>query len=404
MKAVLRLSLLIVLVVCSLSLAARRGGGAGPMGMRGGFGGAPAQPVPGIAPSTNLNPNGYPRVLPENRVVFQLRAPQASQIQIDLGRRYDMERNDQGIWTVTTDPQDPGFHYYMLIVDGVSVADPASEIFYGASRLGSAIDIPEEGVDFYDVKDVPHGDMRQERYFSKVTNSWRRLFVYAPPGYDKNTDTRYPVLYIQHGGGEDETGWAVQGKTDIVLDNLIAEGKAVPMLVVISNGDVSSPGGGGGYSRAGMAGFADELINNIVPFIDKTYRTEADARHRALSGLSMGGGQTFYVGLDNKDKFASLGIFSTGLFGGISRGGTGGGFDAETQMPGLLTDSQSFNDALDVFYISVGQQDPRFEATKAIVQKFRENGLEVEFNSFPGAHEWQVWRKSLHDFASRLFK
>ena len=363
--------------------------------------------VSSVPASSNITGANYPRILPDNRVIFQLRAPDAKQVQIDLGRLYDMERDDTGTWTVTTDPQDPGFHYYSLVIDGVRVADPASESFYGTGRMSSAVEIPEKDVDFYTIKDVPHGDIRSKRYFSKYTNSWRRLFVYTPPGYDTQTDKKYPVLYIQHGGGEDERGWAQQGKTDIILDNLIAEKKATPMLVVIANGNVPSPGGArGGYSREGMAGFNEEMINNIIPFVESQYRVLTDAKNRALSGLSMGGGQAFYVGLQNTDTFGSVGIFSTGLFGGIGgrRGGMGGGFNAEEQMPGLLTDAKTFNEKLDLLYISVGQQDPRIEATKSIVETFREKGLDVEFNSFPGGHEWQVWRKSLHDFASLLFK
>jgi enterochelin esterase-like enzyme len=334
-------------------------------------------------------------------------------VQINLGRNYDMQKDDSGVWTVTTASQDPGFHYYSLVIDGVSVADPASESCYGTGRMSSAIEIPETGVDFYTVKDAPHGDIRSKRYFSKVTNSWRRLYIYTPPGYDKDTEKKYPVLYIQHGGGEDETGWAVQGRTDVILDNLIAAGKAKPMLVVMANGNVPSPGGargGGGYSSAGMAGFANELLNNIVPFVESNCRVLANAENRALSGLSMGGGQAFFVGLGNKDKFASIGVFSTGLFGGIGsgRGGTGGSaggtFNAEEQMPGLLTNARSFNNSLKVFYISVGEQDPRLEPTKKAVADFKSHGLKVEFVSFPGGHEWQVWRKSLHDFAQRVFK
>ncbi len=362
------------------------------------------QSVPALS---NIAGANYPRILSDNRVIFRIRAPEAKQVQIDLGRLYDMERNDAGMWTVTTDPQDPGFHYYSLVIDGVRVADPASESFYGTGKMCSAVEIPEKGIDFYTVKDVPHGEIRSKWYFSKYTNSWRRLFIYTPPGYDVVSDRKYPVLYIQHGGGEDERGWAQQGKTDIILDNLIAENKARPMLVVIPNGNVPSPGGArGGYSREGMAGFQEELINNVIPFVENSYRVLTDADNRALAGLSMGGGQAFYVGLQNTDKFASIGIFSTGLFGGIGggRGAMGAGFNAEEQLPGLLSDSKSFNDKLDVLYISVGQQDPRIEATKNIVETFRENGLEVEFNSFPGAHEWQVWRKSLHDFAQRLFR
>jgi enterochelin esterase-like enzyme len=374
-----------------------------------------AQSTERIIPETNIGQAQYPCILPDNRVMFQIRAPQAQSVSVSLGNT-SLTKGDNGYWTGTTSPQDPGFHYYQLIIDGVSVSDPASEAFYGTSKMSSAIEIPEKGVDFYTIKDVPHGEIRSKRYFSKYTNSWRRLNIYTPPGYDIQTDIKYPVLYIQHGGGEDERGWAEQGKTDIILDNLIAENKAKPMLVVIPNGNVPSRGGmRGGYSVEGMAGFKEELVNNIIPFIESNYRVLTGAENRALSGLSMGGGQAFYVGLPNADKFAWIGVFSSGLFGGIgggfggggrsgSRGVLGGGFDAEAQIPGLLTNSKSFNDKLSLLYISVGEQDPRFEPTKSAVATFKENGLEVEFASFPGQHEWQVWRKSLHDFAQRLFK
>ncbi len=372
--------------------------------------GAIGQSPEGAPAPSNISQSGYPRVLPDKRVVFQIRAPNAGKVQINLGRMYDLRKDDAGVWTVTTAPQDPGFHYYSLVIDGVSVADPASESYYGTGRMSSAIEIPEIGVDFYTVKDVPHGDLRSKRYFSKAMNSWRRLYVYTPPGYDRDTEKKYPVLYIQHGGGEDETGWAVQGKTDIILDNLIAAGKAKPMLVVIANGNVPGPGGTrGGYSSAGMAGFANELLNNIVPFIGSNYRVLANAENRALAGLSMGGGQAFIVGLGSREKFASIGVFSSGIFGGVGggRGATGGAaggtFNAEEQVPGLLTNAKSFNDALKVFYISVGEQDPRLEPTKKAVADFKSHGLKVEFASFPGGHEWQVWRKSLHDFAQRIF-
>ena len=365
---------------------------------------ATAQPAEGTPAPSNLSQSGYPRILPDNRVVFQVRAPNANQVQINLGRNYDMKREDSGVWTVTTAPQDSGFHYYSLVIDGVSVSDPASQSFFGTGRMSSAIEIPESGADFYTIKDVPHGDIRSKQYFSKVTKSWRRLFVYTPPGYDRDTGRKYPVLYVQHGGGEDETGWAVQGKTDIILDNLIAEGKAKPMLVVMDNGNLPSAGGArGGYSSAAMAGFADELLNSIVPFIESNYRVKADAKNRALAGLSMGGGQAFYVGLGHKDKFGSVGVFSTGLFGGINNN-AGQSFNAEEQMPGILTKAKSFNASLKIFYISVGEQDPRLNPTKKAVADFKAHGLNVEFASFPGGHEWQVWRKSLHDFAQRIFK
>lgn len=358
----------------------------------------------GIPASTNVTNARYPRILPDNRVIFQVNAPEANRVQIDLGKKYDLVRSESGVWRVITDPQVPGFHYYSLIIDGAVVADPASESFYGMGRMASGIEIPEKGIDFYETKDVPHGDIRNRTYFSKTTGTWRRLNIYVPPGYDKNKKSRYPVLYIQHGGGEDERGWAVQGKTDIILDNLIAEGKAIPMLVVIPNGNVSRPGmSAGGYNDEAMAVFREELFGSIIPFIESNYRVKPGAANRAIAGLSMGGGQAFYTGLRNTDMFSNVGVFSTGLFGGIGRQ-PGAAFDPETVIPGILTNPESFNNKLKVFYISVGEQDPRIEPTRKLVEEFRAKGLNVEFASFPGSHEWQVWRKSLNDFAQLLFR
>lgn len=301
-----------------------------------------------MAATTNVAGSDFPRILPDLRVEFRVKAPEAVKLQVQLGKTYDMQKDNQGIWTVTTDSQVPGFHYYSLVIDGVTVADPASESFYGTGRMSSAIDIPEKGADFYDLKDVPHGALSSKYYFSKVTNSWRRLFVYTPPGYDVNTKVKYPVVYIQHGGGEDERGWSVQGKTDIILDNLIAQSKALPMIVVIANGNVSS--GKGGYSNEAMAAFKQEMTQNIVPFIDKNYRTLADMKNRALCGLSMGGGQAFYVGLASLDVFSSVGIFSSGIFGGIANP-NGKAFDADKEIPGLLSNSKAFNQQLKLFYV-----------------------------------------------------
>jgi enterochelin esterase family protein len=362
------------------------------------FGQESGKPLPA---ATNIAGAEFPKILPDLSVQFRTIAPDAQKVQIDLGKKYDMLRSDDGSWTVTTDPQVPGFHYYSLVIDGISVADPASEAFYGMGRMASAIEIPEKGVGFYEIRDVPHGTISSKYYFSKLTNSWRHLFVYTPPGYDVNSNLKYPVVYIQHGGGEDERGWAQQGKTDIIVDNLIAEGKARPMIVVMANGNVRA--GTGGYSSEAMAAFKNEMTQNIVPFIDKNFRTMANAKNRSICGLSMGGGQSFYVGLQSLDCFGSVGIFSSGIFGGI-RNPSGNTFDAEKEIPGLLTQSGEFNKNLDLFYISCGEQDPRIEFTKKAVATMKESGLEVQFNSFPGNHEWQVWRKSLYDFASRVFK
>ena len=360
-------------------------------------------PEGSYSPVTNINRGGYPRVLADNSVMFRVNAPQAQLVQIDLGgRKYDMQKSEGGAWTVTTQPQVPGFHYYSLVVDGVSVADPASQTFYGCSRWSSAIEVKETGMDVFEVQDVPHGEVRTVYYYSKVDESWRPLMVYTPAGYNEGKQ-EYPVVYIQHGGGEDHRGWMEQGRTAQIMDNLIAAGKAVPMIVVSSNSNVQSRNGGmgGGYSWQGMQTFRSEMIENVIPFVEKTYRVKKDRKSRAMCGLSMGGGQSFYIGLRDPEAFANVGVFSTGMFGGISGASN---FDLEKEVPGMLTDTNTFNKQFDVFFLSCGEQDPRIEYTRNIVKKMREGGVEVKFNSYPGDHEWQVWRKSLHEFAQYLFR
>ena len=252
------------------------------------------------------------------------------------------------------------------------------------------------------MQDVPRGEVRSVYYYSKVDESWRPLLVYTPAGYRESHDA-YPVVYIQHGGGEDHHGWMEQGRTAQIMDNLIAQGKAVPMIVVSSNSNVHSRNGGfgGGYSWQGMQSFRSELIDNVIPFVEKTYRVKKDRKSRAMCGLSMGGGQSFYIGLRDPEVFANVGVFSTGMFGGIQGASN---FDLEKEVPGILTDTETFNEKFDVFFMSCGEQDPRIEYTRGIVKKMRDGGVDVRFNSYPGDHEWQVWRKSLHEFAQYLFK
>ena len=360
-------------------------------------------PEGSYSPVTNINRNSYPRVLADNSVMFRVQAPQAQNVQIDLGgTKYDMTKGENGAWTVTTKPQVPGFHYYNLFIDNVSVADPASRSFYGCSRWSSAIEIPESGMDDFEVQDVPHGEVNTVYYYSKVEEAWRPLMVYTPAGYNEGKKD-YPVVYIQHGGGEDHRGWMEQGRTAQIMDNLIAAGKAVPMIIVSSNSNVQSRNGGmgGGYSWQGMQTFRSELIDNVIPFVEKTYRVKKDRKSRAMCGLSMGGGQAFYIGLRDPEVFANVGVFSTGMFGGIQGASN---FDLEAECPGILTDTKNFNKQFDVFFLSCGEQDPRIEHTRNIVRKMQDGGVEVKFNSYPGDHEWQVWRKSLHEFSQYLFK
>ena len=353
-----------------------------------------------IVPPTNINAQGYPHVLPDNSVEFRIRSNEdLSQMKVSLDPSCRFEKQQDGFWTARTKPLVPGFHYYWFNLGGMDVSDPASKSYFGCGRMTSAIDIPEAGCTFYDIKEVPHGKVSIATYYSKVRKAYATMYVYTPAGYSEGSK-RYPVLYLQHGGGEDESGWTLQGKTNHILDNLIAEGKAKEMLVVMSNGNITVPGSGFGYSIQGMRGFEEELTQVIVPFVDQNFRTIADRQHRALAGLSMGGGQSFFVGLQHTGLFSHIGVFSTGVFGGIRETRS---FNAEESMPGLISQHEKYNQSLKLFYISVGTDDPRLSSTRKAVADMQQSGLKIFFNTFPGDHEWQVWRKSLHDFAQKLF-
>src|ERR1019366_3081210 len=275
----------------------------------------------------------YPQVNSEKRVRARVVAPQAQSVMLDIGAvKYPRTKGEDGAWVGESRPQDEGFHYYQLVIDGAQVPDPGSLYFYGASRWGSGVEVPAGDKDFYAVKDVPHGQLRQTLYYSTNANAVLRCFVYTPPDYEKDPSKRYPVLYLQHGGGEDETGWGSQGRTGLIMDNLIAAGKAKPFIIVMANSYVpgSSMFGGGAAttnstgsalsrSITGPGGrsfnfnsFAKVLIEDLIPYIDANYRTIADQPHRAMAGLSMGGMQTRSITLANLDKFSHIGIFSGG--------------------------------------------------------------------------------------------
>jgi len=374
------------------------------LGISSGLNAQPAISPDAYSPVTNINANGFPKVLPDNSVVFKVNAPDATTVQIDLGgKKWDGVRDEKGVWTIVSGPQAPGFHYYSLVTDGVSTADPASESFYGCSRMSSAVDILEKGADLFEIQDVPHGQLRYMNYYSKEASCWRPLIVYTPADYEDGSN-RYPVVYIHHGGGEDHRGWAQQGRVGTILDNLIAAGKAVPMIIVCVNSNMprttntpASSGSGWGSSPS----YSNELIDNIVPFVDASFRTVADASHRAICGLSMGGGNSFNIGLNNPEVFANVGVFSSGMFGGVSGPAA---FDAESSAPGIYSDTDHFNSLFDHFYITCGEQDPRINFTKAAAEQMQQKGVKLEFESFPGDHEWQPWRKSVAAFTQKLFK
>jgi enterochelin esterase-like enzyme len=354
-------------------------------------------PVVGAPASSNIRSSQYPQILADHRVIFRVKAPDAQKVQIDLGRKYDMVKDTGGYWLVTTDSIGEGFHYYSLLVDGVAVADPSSESFYGMGRMASGIEIPFAGGGYYAMRNVPHGDIRIRKYFSTVTNSWRQFYIYAPPGYDVNTNDKYPVLYILHGGGEDERGWATQGKTDVILDNLIAEKKARPMLVVMMDGNVSN-GGLAGFGEQVLKRFEDELKNAVIPFVEKNYRVETGSNNRALAGLSLGGLQTLYAGIRNTNIFSYLGVFSSGWFANQPA-------MSDPQYAFMKDNVSGINDNLKSLWISAGgKEDIAYNNCKIMLAKFDQMGIKYTYSEYPGGHTWPVWRNNLYNFAQVLFK
>ena len=387
------------------------------------------QPADDAKPaSSNVLGAQYPRIHSDLRASFRLLAPDALKVQVNVGgTRYDMTKDAEGYWTATSKPLVPGFHYYALFIDGVSVNDPGSETFYGVSRQHSGIEVPEAGVDFYLPKSVPKGQIREHGYYSKITEAWRRCFVYLPPGYDNAPKMRYPVLYLQHGGGEDERGWLIQGRVNHVMDNLLAEGKAKPMIIVMDRGYALKPGepmprppvmntpsspltGGSGAPAAAppppprmpaSTTFEEVVTQELIPEIDKTYRTLTDRDSRAMAGLSMGGAQTFQITMKHLDKFSYIGGFSGA--GGMM----GGPFDAKTAYNGALADAAAFNKKVKLVWLGIGTAEPErmYKSVKNFHDALEQAGIKHTYWESPGtAHEWQTWRRSLNLFAPLLFR
>lgn len=402
---------------------------------------APPPPPDTKPASTNIVGAEYPRIDAQRRAYFRLRAPEAQSVVVSLGNTA-LTKGEDGYWTGVTAPLDPGFHYYTIRINGVDVADPNSETFFGSGRVMSGIEVPEEGVDFYDVKKVPHGNIVSFWYYAESTGEHRQAFVYTPPDYNKDISQRYPVLYLQHGMGEDRRAWANQGKTNFILDNLIAEGKAKPMIVVMEDGGIAAgmrgarpqgagapgarpaqgapgqgqpqqsqtarppqaqPQGAGQTQRPGQApggmpsfwdGFGSVLIKDLIPAIDANFRTLTNRENRALAGLSLGGTQTYQITQANLDKFASIGIFSAPFgFPGV-----------ETGYNGLLSKPDEFAKLVKVFYISMGSKEGP-NTGRSIHEQLEKAGVKHVYYEAPGtAHEFQTWRKSLHGFAQLLFR
>jgi enterochelin esterase family protein len=345
----------------------------------------------------------YPQVNSEGRVRVQISAIDALKVQLDIGGvKYDLKKDEKGIWTGESAPQDIGFHYYQLNIDGASVPDPGSKYFYGAGRWGSGIEIPAPDQDIFALKDLPHGQVSEKLYFSKITGLWRRCFIYLPPFYEKNESKRFPVLYLQHGSFEDETGWSVQGKANLILDNLIAEKKAVPMIIVMDNGYATKVPADPNKRASWNTAFEEVMIQEIIPLIDSTYRTIANRENRAMAGLSMGANQTIRLTMNNLDKFSFIGGFSgTPNYPGSET------IDPVAFMDGKFKDANALNQQIKLFWLGLGTKEPKpFPGSiGAFRAMFDKTGIKYTYYESQGtAHEWHTWRRCLHEFASLLFK
>ena len=390
---------------------------------------ANAQVKEDFVPSPNNQPGKqYPMVNSERCVRVRVEAPDAQSVKLDIGGvKYDLVKGEDGAWIGESAPQDEGFHYYQLNIDGANVPDPSSLYYYGASRWGSGVDVPAPDQDFYALKNVPQGQVREIYYWSEVNKAMRHCFVYTPAEYDQNSDKRYPVLYLQHGGGENEYGWPQQGRTAQIMDNLIAEGKALPFIIVMDNGTWTMPRpamdqgprpgmgqrppqgqrpqgapqgqrprGGMGLPSGWADGFANTLIKDIIPMIDSRFRTIADKEHRAMAGLSMGGMQTKAITLAHPEVFSSLGIFSGG-----------------TITVDDVKNNPEFAKGIKLVFASFGSRELENRVQgfgdgtdpKSETEDLAKSGVNAHFYISPGtAHEWQSWRRSLYQFAQLLFK
>jgi enterochelin esterase-like enzyme len=350
-----------------------------------------------------------PEVTTDHKVTFRIYAPKASQVTVSgdwlqTPGPARLEKDGQGVWSVTAGPLVPDFYSYVFTVDGVRTLDPKNPtIKQGIASLDNMFFVPGPEAAFMDLKDVPHGDVRMVWYHSATLGMPRRMHVYTPPGYDGSSE-RHPVFYLLHGGGDDDSGWSTIGRAGFILDNLLAEGKAKPMLVVMPNGSLPRPADfprPGPDFAAAMATFREkftkELMNDVFPYVEKNYRVVGDAEHRAIAGLSMGGFQTLSALTSHPDAFAYVGIWSAGL--GPQNTG-----EFEKQNAAFLDSADKVNQRVKLLSISIGDKDFLFAGSKSLVELLDKHGIKNESHITSGGHTWINWRHYLNEFAPRLFR
>jgi len=360
-----------------------------------------------------------PEVLADGRITFRLLAPKATEVLVqgnwEGGRDLAMTKDDSGLWSVTTRAIQPELWTYTFSVNGVAMLDPRSyNIVRDGTRFMNTVLVPGAASVLYQTRPVPHGTVTAMWFPSTALKAARRMLVYTPARYEGST-TRYPVLYLLHGSGGDEEAWNVMGSANVILDNLIAQGKARPMIVVMPNAywneyaalDIASPRttpppGVGGSVQQFEANEKD-IVNDMIPFVEKHYRTLAGRENRAVAGLSMGSGISVHVGLKRLDVFASVGVFSSGMFGGTASAPSGA-MILDKISPGFFADPAATHKKLRLFFFSCGVEDPRMPYLTKVVEDLRSRQINLTFKSYPGAHEWKVWRNSLADMAPMLFR
>jgi enterochelin esterase-like enzyme len=335
-----------------------------------------------------------PQILADHRVTFQLRAPRATEVVV-AGQwpngRAAMAKDANEVWSVTVGPVPAGVWEYSFQVDGLQMIDPGNPAIKPMREPRTSIlHIPGEPPLLHDFQDVPHGTVRQHTYLSKSLGRLRELVVYTPPGYDKQVDARFPTLYLQHGMGDNQATWVVHGKAHWILDNLIAQGKARPMVIVMMDGHASIARGMAGFEN-NTAAFERDLLEDVMPFVEANYRVKTGAADRAIAGLSMGGGQSLTIGLNHPDKFAWVAGFSSAV-------------PSQEAIAGFLNDPAAANARLKLLWIGVGKNDFLLQRNQEFIGTLKEKGIRYEWHLTEGTHSWPVWRLYLADLAPKLFQ
>ena len=338
-----------------------------------------------------------PEVHADRTVTFRIRAPKASEVAVAFQGVKPMAKDADGTWSLTVGPLEPEIYEYSFTVDGARVLDTANTLLKtGRTLSGNLLEVPGTPPRFDEVQEVPHGSIQVRTYASTPLKRRRQLYVYLPPQYDSEPARRFPVLYLRHGSGDDESTWSLQGRAGVILENLIAQGKAIPMLIVMTNGDTDNTWAGGSSPEA-LDLLGKELLGDVIPLIEKNYRVNANRTNRAITGLSMGGGQAFTIGLKHLETFAWVGEFSSGLLSDTD-------FNLARHLPGFLDDPARANQQLKLLFLGCGTEDPRIPGHMDLMDALKAKQVRYIWYPTAGAHEWKVWRHSLAEFLPKLFR